>query len=95
MSTATDALHIAGLPDKSVVHRAGRRAVDARAPDPAITLTPIGGRGDLYWLVNGNLVERKPPRERFVYRFPARGIYEVTVFDESGAYDRVSLNVID
>jgi penicillin-binding protein 1C len=92
---APDTLHIAGLPPHSVVRRAGSRRVDADAPPPALTLGTVGGRGRLYWLVNGELVAQTAPRQGLVQRFDARGAYEITVLDESGAWDRVAVTVVD
>lgn len=90
-----DTLHIAGLPPHSVVHRAGRRAVNASAHSPALTLSTVGGRGQLYWLVNGKLMQQTAPRQGFVHHFDEKGRYEITVLDESGAWDRVAVKVID
>lgn len=90
-----DTLHIAGLPPYSVLRRAGQRAVDAPAPPPALTLSTVGGRGQVYWLVNGELVQQTVPRQGFVHRFDAGGVYEITALDDSGAWDRVAVRVMD
>lgn len=90
-----DTLHIAGLPPQSIVHRAGHRAVNTNAHSPALTLSTVGGRGQLYWLVNGELVQQTAARQGFVHRFDEKGRYEITVLDESGAWDRVAIKVID
>jgi penicillin-binding protein 1C len=90
-----DTLHIAGMPPNSVVHRAGSRGVAASAPPPALTLSTVGGRGQLYWLINGELVQQTAPRQGFVYRFNESGRYEITVLDDAGSWDRVAVRVID
>jgi hypothetical protein len=40
-------------------------------------------------------VQTTTPRQGFVHRFTERGIHEITVFDQSGAWDRVAVTVID
>jgi hypothetical protein len=40
-------------------------------------------------------VQQTVPRQGFVHRFDAGGVYEITALDDSGAWDRVAVRVID
>ena len=82
-------LRIVGLGKQTVLRRGGPKA----AP-PAVTLKALGARGDLYWLIDGRVIANTGAREAFSYSFSQPGHYEITVSDESGYYDRVSVKVI-
>ncbi|MGH8667031.1 MAG: hypothetical protein ACREUX_22445 [Burkholderiales bacterium] len=44
-------------------------------------------------MVNGTFVARTSPRQGYAHRFTEPGRYEITAFDDSGLYDRISLSV--
>jgi penicillin-binding protein 1C len=59
-----------------------------------VTLTALGARGDLYWLVNGELRRRAGPAEPIRLTFQVPGRYEITAMEPSGRYDRVDVTVM-
>jgi len=53
-----------------------------------------GGPGtEVVWLVNGRPSARQPAGKGFEQRLTEPGRYDITVLDDSGAYDRISLSV--
>lgn len=58
---------------------------------PQIHLDVIGARGEVGWLVNGTLAGRAQAGRGWTVQFPQAGEYAITVFDESGRYDRVTI----
>jgi penicillin-binding protein 1C len=60
---------------------------------PRVTLGVNGGEGTISWLVNGALTGRTIAQEAWVMEFAQPGEYAITAFDESGRYDRVTLEV--
>lgn len=58
---------------------------------PQIHLGVNGARGAVGWLVNGELVGRAAAARGWTVQLPRPGEYAVTVFDEGGRYDRVTI----
>lgn len=87
--TAPRDLRIVGLGQQTVLRRSG-----PRAEPPAVTLKALGGQSNLYWLIDGRSVAVTGAREAFTHRFTKPGRYEITVSDEHGYYDRVSVKVV-
>lgn len=82
-------LHITGVPENRIVR-----------PEPGhdaafITLSAKGSSETLFWLVNGKLAWTTGPQEAFSYRAPKAGQYRITVMDPRGAYDQMTVQVID
>ncbi|MPZ43000.1 MAG: penicillin-binding protein 1C [Betaproteobacteria bacterium] len=82
---AATALAIVGAADGEVLHRAGAA--------PLVRLELLGPRDPVNWMVNGTLVARTSPGQGYAHRFTEPGRYEITAFDDSGMYDRISLSV--
>ncbi len=89
ISAAAGNVRIRGLESVSTLRRAG-----ADGPPPAITLTAVGGQGDLYWLVNGKLRHRTAPDQSLRLSFAEPGSYQITAMDRTGRYDRVDVRVM-
>jgi penicillin-binding protein 1C len=79
-------IEIAGVSDGAVLHRAAAAA-------PLVHLELRGHAEAVNWLVNGELRARTRAGHGYTHRFDAPGRYEITAFDDSGAYDRISLSV--
>ncbi len=82
-------LHITGLPENRIVR-----------PEPGdntvfITLGASGSKDILFWLVNGQLAWTTGTHEAFSYRAPGVGQYRITAMDPQGAYDQVTIQVIE
>ena len=52
-----------------------------------------GPGSEVVWLVNGRPSARQPAGKGFEQRLTEPGRYDITVLDDSGAYDRISLSV--
>jgi len=80
-------LRIVGLSQGEVIRRP--------RPDqpPIIRLELRGQRGEVYWLINGRLIARQPANLPFIRRLEETGRLDITVMDERGRYDRVSVSV--
>lgn len=77
---------IVGANDGTVLRQAGGQP-------PLLRLEARGQSGTLHWLVNGTLQARTRAGESYLHRFTRPGRYEVTAYDEHGAYDRIALSV--
>ncbi len=82
-------LKITGLAAQTVVRKSG-----PNADHPLIHLAALGGKGRLFWLINGNLKARTKPSQHFNYQFKKPGLYKITVMDNKGQYDSVEIKVI-
>ena len=80
---------ILGMPESSILKSAG---VDGK--DPSVALTASGGRNRLYWIVNGETARSSGTEDVFHHRFDRPGVYEITVMDEAGGYDRITVEVM-
>ncbi len=67
-----------------------------RAEDdaPLLTLSVVGGDGNVYWLINGRPVRQTAAQQKFQYRFDESGTYDITALDQLGNYDSVSIKVV-
>jgi len=90
ISSTSSGIHIIGLQNNAVLHRAG-----ANGGNPTATLSALGGDGTLYWLINGRGVMQTERGQSFNHRFDQVGLYEITVLDQVGNYDRLAVKVID
>ncbi len=61
---------------------------------PTLILEARGGREELYWLLNGELIARSPAGVPFVHKFSRPGRCQLTVMDLGGNYDSVEFTVI-
>ncbi|MEE4358774.1 MAG: penicillin-binding protein 1C [Desulfococcaceae bacterium] len=61
---------------------------------PSLTFQASGGREELYWLLNGDLIARVPAATPVVYSFRHPGQYQLTVMDPGGSFDSVKFRVI-
>ncbi|OSM01576.1 putative penicillin-binding protein 1C [Magnetofaba australis IT-1] len=77
-------LRIVGARDGDVIRRAG-----PGAPPPTLELRALGGdSAQHYWLLNGKQTHQG---ERFSLQMTTPGSYAITLLDETGVYDRVTV----
>ncbi|HRE18618.1 MAG TPA: penicillin-binding protein 1C, partial [Rhodocyclaceae bacterium] len=82
----------AGLHITGVTHGETLRRPRPDQP-PVVKLELRGQRGMVYWLINGRLVAHKPAQQPLIQRLEQAGRVDITVMDEQGRYDRVSVSV--
>ena len=80
-------LRIVGITDGEILQRA------KVSREPTVRLEVRGHHGEVNWMVNGRLLVRTAASQGLVQRFAEPGGYDITAFDESGRYDRVSVSV--
>ena len=80
-------LHIIGLSNGEIIRRT--------RPDqpPVIRLELRGQSGKVYWLLGGRLAAQQPANQPFIRRLEETGRLDITVMDERGQYDRISVSV--
>jgi penicillin-binding protein 1C len=80
-------LSIVGLSNGEVIKRP--------RPDqpPVIRLELRGQRGQVYWLINGRLIAHRPATQPLIHSLTETGRVDITVMDEQGRYDRISVSV--
>ncbi|MGE0083768.1 MAG: penicillin-binding protein 1C [Desulfococcaceae bacterium] len=61
---------------------------------PSLILQASGGREELYWLLNGELIARSPAGVPVPWQFRQAGRYQLTAMDLGGNYDSVEFTVI-
>lgn len=87
MAEPESTLRIVGASNGDVVRTAG-------VTPPLLRLEVRGkAEGDVIWLINGQPAGRKPAKAGFEKRMDAPGRYDITVLDDQGRYDRISLSV--
>jgi penicillin-binding protein 1C len=80
-------LHIVGLTHGEIIRR-------PRDQPPLIRLELRGQQhGQVYWLINGRLFARQPAEQPFIQRLEETGRVDITVMDDQGRYDRISVSV--
>ncbi|MEW5755342.1 MAG: penicillin-binding protein 1C [Pseudomonadota bacterium] len=85
---ATGPVKIAGLRHGSVLRGAG-----ASEELPRIQLQALGGQGRHYWFINGQLRYLLDAAATQAHAFTAPGRYAITVVDEQGRSDEVTVTV--
>ncbi len=88
-ATTPDNIKIAGLEDGSILRPPG---VNTALPE--IVLTAIGGRGRLFWLLDGELIAQANVREPKNYQFTRTGSFNLTVMDLAGNFDSIKFIVL-
>lgn len=78
-------IRIVGLNDRSVIQQA------TGAKPPVVRLTLRGAMGPVYWIVNGRVVGHGSIHQTLQFATPGR--YDITVLDQAGHYDRISVSV--
>jgi penicillin-binding protein 1C len=61
---------------------------------PTITLHAQGGEGELFWMLNGEVICRSEINQPRLYRFKRSGRFTLTVMDLAGNYDSVDILVL-
>lgn len=61
---------------------------------PTIALQATGGRGRLFWLLNGELIAESDPGQIRYYQFQRPGRYRLVVMDLAGNFDDVEFTVL-
>lgn len=84
-----DTVEITGIDSDSVIRPPG-----SRRGLPSVTLQARGGQGELFWLLNGDLIARIPVGDSRVHPFDRPGRFQLTVIDLAGNYDSVSFVVM-
>lgn len=85
-ASAESAVKIVGTSDGAILHRASGAA-------PMVKLEARGHAGALHWMVNGSVRARTFGSQSYTHRFDDSGRFEITAFDDHGAYDRISVSV--
>lgn len=80
-------LKLSGIKDGDLLHRAG-----STGENPTINLSSDGGEGSRYWLVNEQL---KKIGESFTLQLPHPGLYTITLLDEIGGFDKVTISMAE
>ncbi|KAB2912438.1 MAG: penicillin-binding protein 1C [Dechloromonas sp.] len=80
-------LRIVGLTDGEVIHR------PHPGQAPVVRLEVRGQHGPVYWLVNGRLAAHHSASRALIQRLPEPGRTDITVMDDAGRFDRVSVSV--
>lgn len=80
-------LKLVGLNNGDVLHRA-RDDVP-----PVIRLDVRGYSKEVIWLINGQAIARRPTRQGLIRRLEEYGRYDITVLDDYGNFDRLSISV--
>lgn len=80
-------LKIVGAADGEVF----RRSANDQAP--LLKLEVRGHHGEVLWLVNGQPGQHRHAAAGFMQRLEKPGRYDITVMDDDGRYDRVSISV--
>lgn len=88
-NSADETIRIAQQPAAITLHRAG-----ASAAAPAVTLSTLGNNREVYWLVNGRLIQTASTTQTFTHRFDEAGDFTVTVMDRGGRYDSRFVRVL-
>jgi penicillin-binding protein 1C len=85
-------LRIVGVKNGEIILR-------PRPGQPAVIRLELrGGRaqgGEVYWLINGRLAARQPASQPFIQRLEETGRLDITVMDDFGRYDRISVSARD
>ncbi|MDR1995335.1 MAG: penicillin-binding protein 1C, partial [Azonexus sp.] len=80
-------LRIVGLSHGEVIRR-------PRPDQPSVVRLELRGqRGEVVWLINGRLIARQPASQPLIHRLEENGRVDITVMDERGRYDRISVSV--
>src|SRR5262245_29498021 len=82
-----DTIAITGLSDGAVIRRPPGKEV------PKARLEIRGSDAEVNWMLNGRIVGRQSAALPWVLDFPETGLYNITAFDNSGTYGRVSISV--
>lgn len=80
-------LKIAGASNGEILRRT------ANGEAPLIRLQVRGYQGEVIWLINGKNMGRHPANSGFAHRLEAQGRYDITVMDDQGRYDRISISM--
>ena len=80
-------LRIVGVSPNEVLRATVQRAA------PVVKLEARGYQGEVMWLINGRLIARQPATSSLRYTFEKTGRYDITLMDDQGRYDRVTINV--
>ncbi len=83
-------LKISGLSSGTILRKAGNTG-----NLPRINLSVQGAIGDIFWIINGELIQKTDPAQIFANRFETPGNYEITALDTCGNYDCVKICVMD
>lgn len=80
-------LRIVGLSHGEIIKRP--------RPDqpPVVRLELRGQRGQVYWLINGRVVAHRSATLPLIHRLQESGRVDITVLDEHGRFDRISVSV--
>ncbi len=83
-------IKLVGLKSGTTLRRPG-----ASDRNPQVTLNVIGTKQSVFWMINGEILNRAPADEVFQYQFNTPGKYDITVLDEEGNYDMINVCVVE
>jgi len=89
VSSIVGNIRITGIEPDTVFRPPG-----AQTELPTITLQAQGGRGRLYWLLNGELIQQAGIGQTRLYQFKRPGQHQLTVMDLAGNYDALEVVVL-
>ncbi len=89
VSSSAETVKIFGIEPHSVFRPPG-----AQTELPTVTLQAQGGRGRLFWLLNGELICQAEIGQPQNYQFTRPGKYQLTVTDMGGNYDSLEVFVL-
>ncbi len=89
VSTSAETIRIMGISPETVLRPAG-----AETRLPSLALQAQGGRGGLFWFLNGDLVARTGVEESRIHQFTRPGRYRLSVMDLAGNHDAVEITVL-
>jgi penicillin-binding protein 1C len=82
-------IKIAGLQNGCTLRPAGENL-----QLPEVTLSAIGGKKELFWLLDGKLIASSNVGESRNYKFKSSGSYKLTVLDLAGNFDSIQVTVL-
>ncbi len=69
------------------------RQTNPHHPLPVLSLSNIGGEAPFHWLINGKVVASTVDKS-FRYQFKQPGQYKITLIEQGGHYDQITVRVI-
>ena len=82
-------IKIEGLENNTKLRSAGASKIL-----PRIKLQAKGGQGEIYWFINAHLIYTVSNSRPIFHQFEAAGNYQITVIDDAGHSDSITLKVL-
>ena len=88
VAAAPDSVAIIGLEPDMIIRPQGAETVL-----PTVALEALGGRGGLFWLLDGELIAQAGVGQSRLYHFRRPGRFRLTVMDQAGNHDSIEVEV--